>query len=82
MNYYGSIVATAIEPNVIYQVLKKAMLKIDKQHPYRGPPKLLVDEFIYENSQSGSMDKFQGKEYIRKADMTLYSLNYHGGSMA
>ena len=81
MNYYGRVEPNGDEPSVIYQILKEAMLNIDKKFPFRGPLKLVNNEYVYENFQSGSMDRFQGRECIFKNDVELYSLSYHGGSM-
>ncbi len=81
MNYYGRLEPISNKPSLIYQILKDAMLKIDREFPFRGPAKLKKNEYIYENTQSGSVDRFLGKERILKNDVTLFSLNYHGGSM-
>lgn len=81
MNYYGRVQASSDETSAIYQILKDAMLKIDRTFPFRGPSKLNINEYMYENIQSGSIDRFQGKEHILKDDVALYSLNYHGGSL-
>ena len=81
MNYYGRVEPAGDEPSVVYQILKDAMLKIDRKFPFRGPLKLIKNEYTYENIQSGSMDRFQGKERILKNNVELYTLNYHGGSM-
>ena len=81
MNYYGRVEPNGDEPSVIYQILKESMLNIDKKFPFRGPLKLVNNEYVYENFQSGSMDRFQGRECISKNDVELYSLNYHGGSI-
>ena len=81
MNYFGRVKPTSDEPSVVYQILKNAMLKIDRKFPFRGPAKLILNEYMYENIQSGSMERFQGKERVLKSDVEFYSLNYHGGSM-
>jgi hypothetical protein len=81
MNYYGKVGAASSKPSVVYQILKDAMLKIDREFPFRGPSKLIKNDYIYENTQSGSIDRFQGKEHISKNGIELYSLNYHGGLM-
>lgn len=83
MNYYGSARTDfSVSTEEIYKNLKKALLQVCEEAPFRGPKSLkLADYLQYFNKYIGNIDNFEGKEniYFRKA--SVYSLIYHGGSM-
>ena len=81
MNYFGRVESICEKPVKVYAFLKEAMLKIDRNFPFRGPPKMTKNEYIYENIQSGSMIEFSGEERISRKKLILYKLKYHGGLM-
>jgi hypothetical protein len=79
MNYFGKIVQDCKDPSAIYNFLRDAMAKIDRDFPFRGPSKLEKDGYLYRNHQSGLFERFHGEECITKDDLELYKLHYHGG---
>jgi len=81
MNYFGKIASSCSEPSEVYTFLREAMLKIDRSSPFRGPPKFEKPGYCYKNDQTGSLERFEGKECIFKNDQEIYLLNYHGGAM-
>ena len=82
MNYFGGVNACSNEPNRIYDTLKLAMQAIDRTHPFRGPEMFENRGLVYRNEQFGNLDVFQGVETISSGATELYSLYYHGGSLA
>lgn len=81
MNYYGRIVDVYISPKEIYAFLKKALRRVEKELPYRGPVRLKDGKFEYFNESEGGIDKFVGEEIIRYNTKEVYKLQYHGGSV-
>ncbi len=81
MNYYGRIVDASISPKEIYAFLKKALRRVKKELPYRGPVRFKEGKFEYRNKTKGSIDEFLGEEIIRYNTKEVYKLQYHGGSI-
>ena len=81
MNYFGRVESICEEPAMVYAFLKEAMLRIDRNFPFRGPSKMTKNDYIYENIQSGSMTEFSGEERISRNKQIVYKLKYHGGLM-
>lgn len=81
MNYYGEILPKCTEAKKIYSFLKKAMLLISPEYPFRGPPKLESQNLKYENMQKGSIERFNGVENIYENDEKVYVLQYHSGKI-
>ena len=81
MNYFGEVLPSDSETKKIYSFLKKAMLQISPEYPFRGPSKLENQNLRYENKQYGSLDRFHGIESIYENNKKVYILYYHGGRM-
>lgn len=83
MNYYGKVRDDfGISVEEIYKNLKKALLQVYEEAPFRGPKSLkLADYLQYFNKYTGNVDNFEGKENIYFREALAYSLIYHGGSM-
>ena len=81
MNYYGRIVDASVSPKEIYAFLKKALRRVEKELPYRGPVRFKEGKFEYFNKSEGSIDEFVGEEIIRYNRKGIYKLHYHGGSV-
>ncbi len=81
MNYYGEVLATHLEPNIVYAFLKQAMASITPEYPFRGPAKLEKGNLRYQNEQNGTLDRFYGVESIYDGKDRVYYLHYHGGRM-
>jgi len=63
----------------MYAFLRKALLEVAPNFPFRGPAMMKSDDFEYENIVSGDIFRFSGVEYIRRQGTELYTLNYVGG---
>jgi len=63
----------------IYDFLKKALLKIPKDAPFRGPGLHEEGGFRYENNWSGDLKGFKGKEEIYYKGKLVYDGEYSGG---
>ncbi|PIX11390.1 XRE family transcriptional regulator [Candidatus Falkowbacteria bacterium CG_4_8_14_3_um_filter_36_11] len=79
MNYYGIITSKIISPRLVYQFLKKALMKVKQLRPYRGPLKFTQGDLQYVNRAIGNLKKFNGEEIIFYKGKKIYELNYGGG---
>lgn len=62
-----------------FEVLRKALLKLPKDFPVRGPADFKDGSFHYINEYKGDILSFTGNEYILKDDTKIYERNYLGG---
>ncbi|MDZ7798148.1 MAG: DUF5680 domain-containing protein [Patescibacteria group bacterium] len=79
MNYYGKVLSDKISPKEIYNFLKTALSKVDKNKPFRGACDLINDNFEYKNKAKGNLAEFSGREEIYYKKNLVYKLDYHGG---
>ena len=64
----------------IYQFLRRALLSVPVDEPYRGPRLFEQDGMVYRNEVEGRLDRFHGVETIsRQVRTVLYELRYSGG---
>ena len=78
MVYYGAVTAK-IDHNLVYEVLKKALMSYPKDLPLRGPENLKNGEFEYQNKWQGDLKSFSGREIILKDGKEIYFADYSGG---
>lgn len=78
MVYYGRVVETA-DPDEIYKTLREALMRMPKDHPYRGPKEYTRDGYVYTNVWKGDVDNFSGEESIRRTIKIVYQARYMGG---
>lgn len=74
MNYYGQA-----KNKEVYTFLKKALMKVEKNKPFRGPTKFKEGKFKYKNKVMGDVSKFSGVETITNNKKEIYKGYYHGG---
>lgn len=79
MNYYGKIISNKIEPEQIYQFLKKSLRLVKIEYPFRGPIDFQENDWVYKNEINGTINDFIGKESIYFKQEKVYKLIYHGG---
>ncbi|MBS3139680.1 hypothetical protein J4479_01610 [Candidatus Woesearchaeota archaeon] len=79
MNYYGYMLSDKIDSKKVYGFLRKAMSRIDKQRPFRGPSHFKEEDFKYIDKSEGDLDNFIGTERILYTGEEVYRLEYHGG---
>lgn len=78
MLYYGWVIE-GVDTNLVYGILRKALMKMPEDHPYRGPKKLVDGDLTYTNRWSGELERFSGQEEITQDDKLVYKANYMGG---
>ncbi|MEI8143563.1 MAG: DUF5680 domain-containing protein [Candidatus Berkelbacteria bacterium] len=59
--------------------LKKALLAMDPEKPYRGPAQYIDGEFKYISVLDGDIKDFVGNEKIYKGDELIFEQNFIGG---
>lgn len=78
MNYYGTMTVPEI-PEGFGDFLKKAILQVPSEAPYRGPAFFQEDRFTYACSWQGDLAFFTGSESISYDGKEIYKLVFHGG---
>jgi len=78
MVYYGAVTAE-LDHNLVYGVLKKALMNFPKNLPLRGPENLKDGDFEYQNKWQGDLASFSGREIILKNKKEVYFADYSGG---
>ena len=79
MNFYGKVISDKVSAKDVYKFLKKAMLQIKEDRPFRGPSEFKEDDWKYTDESKGDIDNFSGKEKIYYRNELVYELEYHGG---
>jgi hypothetical protein len=77
MNYSGRVLGTGFEGDF----LKRALLLVPRDAPFRGPTQYNEDEMQYRSHMEGSVEWFQGYEEILLNGARIYECYYHGGSI-
>jgi len=65
-----------------YSFLKKALLKVEKSKPFRGPLSFREGKFYYSNSPIGDITDFNGIEHITQfigMNRDVFRQRYLGG---
>ena len=78
MVYYGWV-AEGVAPDSVYAVLRRALMRMPEEHPYRGPAEYREDLYIYTNTWSKNIGQFSGEENITRDGTLVYKANYIGG---
>ena len=81
MNYYGKILRKTISEKQVYNFLKEALSRVDKENPFRGPDNYKKEGFEYRNKVKGNIKNFKGVEIILYKGEEVYKLEYHGGML-
>jgi hypothetical protein len=63
----------------VYAFLRKALLCIGEDRPFRGPPQFEQGSYRYVNASEGGLSEFHGTERIYLEGMPVYGLRYSGG---
>jgi len=80
MNYYGKMLCPEI-PEGFSPFLKKALLLVPADKPYRGPTEYADGGFVYQCNVTGDPDWFKGEEVIFHEGKPVYRLDFHGGEV-
>ena len=65
-----------------YSFLKKVLLSVNEERPFRGPIVFEDDDFRYRNEIKGDIKEFRGVENIFKKGTEVYKLSYGGRLLA
>jgi len=79
MVYYGRVEPGITELEPIYGVVMEALKQMPSEAPYRGPKGLVVGEYAYYNEWNGSIENYEGEEFIVHKGQKVYSAWYRGG---
>jgi hypothetical protein len=63
----------------VYAFLRKALLCIGEDRPFRGPSHFEQGSYRYVNTSEGGLSEFHGTERIYLEGMPAYDLRYSGG---
>ena len=81
MNYHGMTLVEAPASQEIYDFLMEALSLVTLDRPFRGPDKLLRDDWSYVMNIRGTVSEFHGSEIIRHKEVDVYQLRFHGGEI-
>jgi hypothetical protein len=63
----------------VYGFLRKALLRVGEDRPFRGPLHFEQGGYRYVNTSEGGLTEFHGTERIYLDAMPVYGLRYSGG---
>ena len=78
-NTYGSVLNNKENVDTIYNFLKKALMEITENTPYRGKSFYSDGDFSYKNKLNETDNSFYGTEFIYFRDTCVYKAYYRGG---
>jgi len=79
MNYYGGVENKAADSEKVFVFLRKALLQVSPEKPFRGPPFFRDGDFEYTNSSIGDVARFKGTERVTLRGEIIHTLEYTGG---
>ncbi len=79
MVYYGAVDDSIKNFGGVYGFLKKALMAMPENDPYRGPKLLEEGPYKYENSWRGNLESYSGEEKIYLNGSQIYWAKYIGG---
>ncbi|OGN13902.1 MAG: hypothetical protein A3J47_03435 [Candidatus Yanofskybacteria bacterium RIFCSPHIGHO2_02_FULL_43_22] len=80
LNYYGFILSETTDEKELYGFLRNALMQeYSDIIPVRGPKNYQNNDWEYNNSADGELDRFTGVEEIYRAGVLVYKCHYHGG---
>lgn len=78
MVYYGWV-ADDTDANLMYSVLRRALMQMPADCPLRGPGEYHDGAFTYSNVWNGDVERFAGVEQIVHEQTIVYEASYSGG---
>ncbi len=78
MVYYGWV-EKGVPTDLVYGVLRSALMQMPKDAPFRGPKKHIDGDSTYTNNWDGDLARYFGEEQITKGAKLVYKANYRGG---
>ena len=77
--YYGRVLKTNLNPDMVYGFLREALQYPDKTRPQRGPVSYKKGNLEYQNDLQGELDEYFGREVILEDGKEIYWAKYMGG---
>lgn len=75
----GMLPQAAVPPREVYAFLRRALLAVPPDRPYRGPGAFQAPPYVYGNQWEGTPERFRGVERISLDGRPVYELVYAGG---
>src|SRR5262249_23614064 len=82
MSYSGGTLPEIVRREEIlgvYGFLRKALLGVGSDSPFRGPQRFEEGVYCYVNTWEGGLSAFRGSEEILREGKQVYALHYSGG---
>lgn len=79
MNYNGGITKKIVDSKTVFSFLRKALLQVPADSPFRGPHFYKEGDFEYVDSSSGDITCFRGTEEILYHGEIVHRVEYTGG---
>jgi hypothetical protein len=82
MSYAGGVSPDITDRDkflAVYAFLRKALLRIGEDRPFRGPSHFEQGSYRYVDASEGGLSEFHGTERIYLDGMPIYVLRYSGG---
>lgn len=80
MMYYGWVEPDE-DANLIYGILRNALMRMPEDAPFRGPKEYKENDFSYVNVWQGNVSRYSGDEKIFRNGKLAYQASYAGGSV-
>jgi hypothetical protein len=84
MSYAGGVSSGITERSeilAIYAFLRKSLLAVRADKPFRGPQLFEEGHLRYVNASEGNISEFHGEEQIYWSGRRVYGLRYSGGAI-
>lgn len=85
MVYYGKVIyevevsGRVVEFEEVYEFLKKSLLIMPNDYPFRGPKEFVEGNWKYTNEWIGEVEEFSGEEKIYLNKKQVFGTRYLGG---
>ena len=79
MNYYGWSKSGEVSDEQVFAFLRKALVQVKAERPFRGPSEFKEGEFRYTDRSEGDVKSFRGVETIYYKGWEAHHVIYHGG---
>nr|WP_243239615.1 DUF5680 domain-containing protein [Sulfobacillus harzensis] len=79
MSYAGGMIGSTADAGDVYAFLRRALLAVSQEEPFRGPKEVESQNLRYENTYQGDLGWFSGQETVCAHGVQVYALRYAGG---
>ena len=78
MVYYGWV-EEGVNPDIVYGILREALMQMPEEYPFRGPEVFKKGNLTYRNKWDGKVERYLGEKEILEDERLVYKANYFGG---